>query len=70
MSREADTPRPDRGLRLRELFALGLAIGAITIPGNWTGRVLLRKMRDRDHRVIIDIMTVLMILNFVYLAAT
>jgi uncharacterized membrane protein YfcA len=53
-----------------ELFVLGLAIGAITIPGNWTGRLLLRKMRDRDHRVIIDIMTVLMILNFVYLAVT
>jgi uncharacterized membrane protein YfcA len=53
-----------------ELFVLGLLIGAITIPGNWVGRVLLRKMRDHDHRTIIDIMTAIVILNFVYLAVT
>jgi hypothetical protein len=52
------------------LLILGATIGAITIPGNWVGRVALRRMQDREHRVIIDIMTVVMIVNFVYLALT
>lgn len=53
-----------------ELFVFGVAIGLITIPGNWLGRVILKRIRDRDHRVAIDVLTVLMILNFAYLAAT
>lgn len=53
-----------------ELFAFGAAIGLITIPGNWLGRVILKRIHDRDHRIAIDVLTVLMILNFVYLAAT
>ncbi|MDH3531620.1 MAG: sulfite exporter TauE/SafE family protein [Gammaproteobacteria bacterium] len=51
-----------------ELFFLGVAIGLITIPGNWVGRSVLRRMQDSDHRIIIDILTVLMIINFIYLA--
>ena len=47
---------------------LGLAIGLITTPGNWMGRGILRRMQDKDHRVAIDVLTVLMILNFAYLA--
>lgn len=53
-----------------ELFIFGAAIGIITIPGNWAGRVILKRMKDSDHRVIVDILTVLMILNFAYLAVT
>ena len=53
-----------------ELFIFGAAIGIITIPGNWVGRVILKRMKDSDHRVIIDFLTVLMILNFAYLAVT
>jgi len=53
-----------------ELLVFGTVIGIITIPGNWVGRVILKRIRDSDHRVIIDILTVLMILNFVYLAVT
>jgi hypothetical protein len=45
-----------------------VAIGLITIPGNWLGRSVLRRMKDADHRVTIDVLTVLMILNFAYLA--
>jgi hypothetical protein len=52
-----------------ELFLLGTLIGVMTIPGNWVGRSILRKMQDSDHRLIIDILTVLMIANFIYLAA-
>lgn len=51
-----------------ELFILGTWIGLITIPGNWLGRAILKRMKDSDHRMAIDIMTVLMIINFVYLA--
>jgi uncharacterized membrane protein YfcA len=51
-----------------ELFLLGVLIGAMTIPGNWAGRTILKRMKDSDHRRIIDILTVLMIVNFVYLA--
>jgi uncharacterized membrane protein YfcA len=53
-----------------ELFWLGVAIGLITVPGNWAGRSLLKRMRDSDHRAIIDALTVLMIINFIYLAVT
>ena len=53
-----------------ELFIFGAAIGIITIPGNWVGRVILKRMKDSDHRVIIDVLTVLMILNFANLAVT
>lgn len=52
-----------------ELFTLGVMIGLITIPGNWTGRLILKRMRDSEHRVIVDILTMLMIVNFIYLAA-
>lgn len=51
-----------------DLLLLGVLIGLITIPGNWIGRTILKRIRDRDHRLAIDIMTVLMIFNFVYLA--
>jgi len=52
-----------------ELLLLGILIGIMTVPGNWAGRSILKKMQDSDHRLIIDFLTVLMILNFVYLAA-
>lgn len=51
-----------------ELVLLGVAIGCITIPGNWIGRMILKNIKDSDHRVAIDVMTVLMIINFAYLA--
>lgn len=50
-----------------DLFMLGLTIGLVTIPGNWLGKKLLLKMSDRDHGLIINIMTALIILNFLYL---
>lgn len=51
-----------------ELLVLGVVIGLLTIPGNWAGRAVLRRATDRHHRATIDILTVLMIVNFVYLA--
>ncbi len=51
-----------------DTLTLGIAIGLITIPGNWLGRSLLKRLTDSDHRVAIDVLTAMMILNFVYLA--
>jgi len=56
------------GLMSSQLFLLGVFVGVISIPGNWVGSNILRKMSDSDHRIIVDILTVIMILNFVYLA--
>ena len=52
-----------------ELLLLGVLIGVMTVPGNWMGRFILKKLQDREHRLAIDILTVLMIVNFIYLAA-
>jgi uncharacterized membrane protein YfcA len=52
-----------------QMLLLGVLIGVMTVPGNWAGRSILRKMQDSDHRLIIDFLTVLMIANFIYLAA-
>jgi uncharacterized membrane protein YfcA len=51
-----------------QILLLGVMIGVMTIPGNWVGRSILRKMKDSDHRLIIDVLTVMMIVNFIYLA--
>ena len=51
-----------------DLFVMGAIIGLIKVPGNWLGRSVLRGMKDSDHRLAIEIMTVLMIINFVYIA--
>ncbi|MEM9208672.1 MAG: sulfite exporter TauE/SafE family protein [Pseudomonadota bacterium] len=51
-----------------DLFLSGAAIGIITVPGNWVGRRILRRLRDSDHRLAIDIMTGMLIINFLYLA--
>lgn len=51
-----------------ETIILGVAIGLISIPGNWVGRNVLRNMQDSDHHIIIDALTVMMIVNFIYIA--
>ena len=52
-----------------QVFMLGTAIGLLTIPGNWIGRSVLKRLKDSDHRVAIDVLTAIMIVNFIYLAA-
>jgi len=56
------------GLMTTELFVLGAVLGLATIPGNWLGKKLLERINNQHHQVIVDMMTVLMIFNFVYLA--
>jgi len=47
---------------------MGLALGIITIPGNWAGSRLLRNMTDSSHGKIVDLLTLCLIVNFFYLA--
>jgi hypothetical protein len=56
------------GLLNGDLLLLGAAIGLVTIPGNWLGRIVLNKMQDSDHHLAVNVMTILMIVNFLYLA--
>jgi len=53
-----------------ELLLLGVAIGLVTIPGNFLGRALLKRMQDSDHHLAVNVMTMMMIVNFLYLAAS
>ena len=53
-----------------EYALLGLLVGIIMIPGNWIGRAILRRMTIRRHGQLVDGLTVLGGLNFVYLAIT
>lgn len=52
------------------LFMLGVIVGLITIPANWVGKAILQKLSDDHHFYIVDIFTVLVILNFTYLAVS
>jgi len=50
------------------IFTLGVLIGLISIPANWVGKAVLEQMSDHQHTLVVDGLTILMILNFVYLA--
>ncbi|MDP2620941.1 MAG: sulfite exporter TauE/SafE family protein [Hyphomicrobiales bacterium] len=58
------------GTRLLEphLILLGVLVGLLTIPGNWIGRSFLRRMSLEFHVGLVDILTVIGALNFVWLA--
>ena len=58
------------GIITWELFLLGIVIGLATVPGNIIGKLILERMSDRRHRHIVDVMTGLLIVNFVYLGLT
>lgn len=49
-------------------LALGLAVGLITIPGNWLGRWMLQRMSNERHAGFVDILTVIGAMNFLWLA--
>lgn len=54
-------------LGAEELLLAGL-IGLVTIPGNWMGKRILIQISDQRHGLMVEILTLLMILNFLYLA--
>jgi len=47
---------------------LGVLAGLITIPGNWVGRAVLRKMSTQSHLLAVEGIAVLGALQFFYLA--
>lgn len=47
---------------------LGVLVGLVTIPGNWIGRSILRRMTGEDHSALIELLTVLGALNLFWLA--
>ncbi len=53
-----------------ELIILGVIAGLSTIPGNYLGQKVLRKMTDGVHEKIVDVMTIVLVANFFYLAFT
>ena len=51
-----------------DLFLYGAFIGLMTIPGNWFGRIALRRMTNKHHARLVDVLTVIGALNFYWLA--
>ena len=51
-----------------DLIVLGLLAGIATIPSNMLGRAILRRMTDGVHARLIDVLTLLLVANFFYLA--
>lgn len=52
----------------QQVLLIGLFIGAISIPGNLLGRRVLNGMSDDSHGWIVDALTLIGALNFIYLA--
>jgi uncharacterized membrane protein YfcA len=51
-----------------DILALGAIVGLCTIPANWAGKAILQKLSDDHHRYIVDGFTLVVIVNFLYLA--
>lgn len=47
---------------------LGIVVGFMTIPGNWIGRSILRRLTNESHAGFVDFLTVFGALNFFWLA--
>lgn len=47
---------------------LGIFIGLVTIPGNWFGRSVLRRISNEKHGRFVDVLSVFGALNFFWLA--
>ena len=56
------------GLIGQEVLILGLIGGAATIPGNMLGKVILKKMTNHNHEILVDLMAFGGGINFLYLA--
>lgn len=51
-----------------EYLLIGVLCGLLTIPGNWVGRNLLRKMTTERHASYVDLLAVLGAINFFLMA--
>lgn len=52
------------GVMSMDLAMLGMMIGVVSLPGNWAGRSLLRRISDNTHIFWIEILMVLGAVNF------
>jgi uncharacterized protein len=50
------------------VILLGVLVGLLTVPGNWIGRLMMTRMSLALHIGLVDILTVLGGLNFLWLA--
>lgn len=55
-------------LLLGGYISIGILVGLMTIPGNWFGRTILRRMSNKGHGSFVDVLSVLGALNFFWLA--
>lgn len=51
-------------------LAIGALVGLLTVPGNYIGRALLRRMTNESHGVYVDALTVVGAANFLWLAVS
>jgi uncharacterized membrane protein YfcA len=51
-----------------QYILLGIIVGLITIPGNWIGRSVLRRITNKGHAIFVDILTIIGAFNFFWLA--
>lgn len=51
-----------------QYIVIGILCGLMTIPGNWVGRTVLRRMTNDNHSGLVDVLTILGALNFFWLA--
>lgn len=49
-------------------LAIGVLVGLLTVPGNYLGRAVLRRLTNESHAGFVDAMTVLGAANFIWLA--
>ncbi len=50
-----------------ETVRLALFIGLLTIPGNWLGRAILRRMSNESHVIVVEVLVLLGACQFYYL---
>ncbi|MEP1208599.1 MAG: sulfite exporter TauE/SafE family protein [Rhizobiaceae bacterium] len=51
-----------------QFLMLGVFVGLMTIPGNYLGRSILRKLTNDRHAMIVDVLTLVGSLNFFWMA--
>ena len=51
-----------------QMLVVGICIGLATIPGNILGREILKRTSDAKHQTAVNVMTVIIIINFIYLS--
>lgn len=51
-----------------QMLLMGICIGLATIPGNILGREILKRTSDAKHQTAVNVMTVIIIINFIYLS--